>query len=174
MGSGIVQIAAATGHDVTLVDQNQDLLSKASARIRKSLERVVKKRFVDSVEEGRRFLDSTMDRIKCTTDQEAAGANCDLVVEAIVENIGAKQKLFSRLDAIARPETLFASNTSSLSISEIARATGRRDRFGGLHFFNPVPVMKLVEVVRTDLTSERTHNSLCAFGKAVGTLLCLN
>ena len=168
MGSGIVQIAAATGHDVTLVDQNAELLDKASARIRKSLERVVKKRFSESVEEGRRFLDSTMDRIKCTTELESAGANCDLIVEAIVENIAAKQQLFSQLDKAARADTIFASNTSSLPIAEIAKVTNRRDRFGGLHFFNPVPVMKLVEVVRAELTSERTHNSLCAFGKAVG------
>ena len=169
MGSGIVQVAAASGHDVTLVDQSTQLLEKSSARIRKSLERVVKKKFADDAEGGRRFMDSTMARIACTTDQESAGANCDLVVEAIVENIAVKQQLFSQLDKTARADTIFASNTSSLPIAEIALATNRRDRFGGLHFFNPVPMMKLVEVVRTDLTSDRTHNSLCAFGKAVGT-----
>ena len=168
MGSGIVQVAAATGHNVTLVDQNDGLLDKCNARIRKSLERVVKKKFAEDQEGGKKFLDTTLFRIKYSTDPNQACSDCDLVVEAIVENITVKQKLFSQLDKVARSDTIFASNTSSLSISEIAQATNRKDKFGGLHFFNPVPMMKLVEVVRTALTSDHTHNSLCAFGKALG------
>lgn len=170
MGSGIVQVSAATGHDVTLVDQNDGLLDKCNIRIRKSLERVVKKKFAKDQEGGKKFLGTTLSRIKYSTDPNQASSDCDLVVEAIVENITVKQKLFSQLDKVARSDTIFASNTSSLSISDIAQATSRKDKFGGLHFFNPVPMMKLVEVVRTDLTSDHTHNSLCAFGKAVGSL----
>ena len=168
MGSGIVQVSAATGHNVTLVDQNDGLLEKCNVRIRKSLERVAKKKFAEDQEGGKKFLDTTLALIKYSTDPNQASSDCDLVVEAIVENITVKQKLFSQLDKVARPDTIFASNTSSLSISEIAQATNRKDKFGGLHFFNPVPMMKLVEVVRTALTSDHTHNSLCAFGKAVG------
>ena len=168
MGSGIVQVAAASGHGVTLVDQSKDLLNEAVARIHNSLARVVKKKFPDNPTEGKDFLDKAVDRISLSTEAEEAVTDCDLVVEAIIENIEIKQKLFSRLDAAAGPGTIFASNTSSLSIAEISTATKRKDKFGGLHFFNPVPMMKLVEVVRTKDISEDAYNSLCAFGKAVG------
>ena len=103
-----------------------------------------------------------------TTDGPAAAKTADLVVEAIVENLEVKRQLYSSLDKVAPAHTIFASNTSSLPIAAMASATSRADRFGGLHFFNPVPVMKLVEVVRTDKTSEATFAKLVSFGKAVG------
>ena len=109
-----------------------------------------------------------MANISVTTNGEKAASSVDLVVEAIVENLDVKRKLYASLDKVAQPHTIFASNTSSLPIHAMASATARPDRFGGLHFFNPVPVMRLVEVVRADKTSEATFNALVSFGKAVG------
>lgn len=115
-----------------------------------------------------------MGRLKISLDLEETVANTDLVVEAIVENLSAKHRLFSSIDAIAPEHTIFASNTSSLSISDIASVTKRKDKFGGLHFFNPVPVMKLLEIVRTNDTSEETYQKLLAWGKLIGktTITC--
>lgn len=167
MGSGIVQVAAATKHHVTLWDMSDELLGKAKAHMGKSLSRVAAKKFADSPEAAAAFQKETLDRVHFTTDQEAAAAKADLVVEAIVENLEVKQDLFARLDKVAPSHTIFASNTSSLPIGAICNGV-RADRFGGLHFFNPVPVMKLVEVVRTESTSASTHSALSAFGGAVG------
>ncbi|XP_049267623.1 hydroxyacyl-coenzyme A dehydrogenase, mitochondrial-like [Rhipicephalus sanguineus] len=120
------------------------------------------------------FVQKTLSSIALSTSADEAVKNTDLVVEAIVENIDVKKKLFAALDKAAGPSTIFASNTSSLPISEIASSTSRKDRFGGLHFFNPVPVMKLLEVVRISETSEDTFQKMQAWGKALGktTVVC--
>lgn len=168
MGSGIAQVAASTGHKVTVVDQTQDIVDKASASIKKSLSRVVKKKFPDDPKAQQTYIADTMGHLTLQTDAVSAVKSADLVVEAIVENLDVKRKLFATLDEAAPQHTVFASNTSSIPIKDIAVATKRGDRFGGLHFFNPVPMMKLVEVIRIPETSEETYNALEAFGKAVG------
>jgi 3-hydroxyacyl-CoA dehydrogenase len=168
MGSGIAQVAAQTGHNVTLVEVNADLIKKAESGIAKSLSRVAKKLYKDDPQAAEKFIAESQSRIKGSTDIADAVKDSDLVVEAIVENLEVKHKLFKNLDAVAPPKTMFASNTSSLSIGEIASVTNRKDRFGGLHFFNPVPVMKLLEVVRIPETSDETYEAFMAWGKVVG------
>lgn len=168
MGSGIAQVAAQTGHNVTLVEVNADILKKAESSIAASLSRVAKKLYKDDPSAAKKFVAETQSRIKGSTDTSAAVTDSDLVVEAIIEKLEVKHKLFESLDKVAPPKTIFASNTSSLSITEIASVTNRKDRFGGLHFFNPVPVMKLLEVVRTPETSEETYQAMMAWGKAIG------
>jgi len=167
MGAGIAQVGAQSGHKVTLVDLSSDVLEKSAKRIETSIARVAKKQFKDDAEGAEKFMASCMDNIKTDTTANKALETADLVVEAVVENMGLKQKLFKEYDAIAPLKTIFASNTSSFPISEIAAATSRLDRFGGLHFFNPVPIMKLLEVVRIPETSDETFNAMIAWGKAM-------
>uniref|UniRef100_A0A3P9N1X6 Hydroxyacyl-CoA dehydrogenase n=1 Tax=Poecilia reticulata TaxID=8081 RepID=A0A3P9N1X6_POERE len=155
MGAGIAQVAASTGHSVTLVDMTDDILKKAMKGIQSSLRRVVKKKFSDDPESGDDFIQKVMQNVSTNTNPAAAVTSSDLVVEAIVENMKIKQDLFGFLDKMAPEHTIFASNTSSLPISDMASATSRPDRCGGLHFFNPVPMMKLVEVVATSSTRGR-------------------
>ncbi|XP_043926997.1 hydroxyacyl-coenzyme A dehydrogenase, mitochondrial [Protopterus annectens] len=168
MGSGIAQTAAATGHSVVLVDQTEDILAKSVKGIEDSLKRVAKKKFADKPEAAADFIKKTMSNIKTSTDPASVVHSTDLVIEAIIENMQAKHELFKTLDTFAPEQTIFASNTSSLSITEIANSTTRQDRFGGLHFFNPVPVMKLVEVVQTPMTSRKTFDALIDFSRAMG------
>jgi len=168
MGSGIVQVTAASGIAVTMVDIKQELLDKAKARIETSLQRVAKKQFADKPAEGQKYIEGVLKNIVLSTKSEVAVEKTDLVIEAIVENLEKKQQLFAVLDKAAPKTAIFTSNTSSLPIGAIASSTKRQDRFGGLHFFNPVPVMKLLEVVKTDLTSEETFKSLLAYGASVG------
>jgi len=168
MGAGIAQVSAETGHHVTLVDVDPKFLEKGKSNISQSLSRVAKKRFDSNPSAGEKFLADTLGRIKTTTNVEEGVQSADLVVEAIVENLGTKKDLFAKLDKAAPAHTIFASNTSSLPIRDIAAATKRLDRFGGLHFFNPVPVMKLVEVIKTPETSDDTHKSLLAFSTKLG------
>ncbi|XP_035668627.1 hydroxyacyl-coenzyme A dehydrogenase, mitochondrial-like [Branchiostoma floridae] len=168
MGAGIAQVAAATGHKVVLCDTAGDILEKAQAGIQKSLQRVVKKKFADDPEKGQAFITSTMANIETTTEPAKAVVTADLVVEAIVENLAVKQELFKTLDKFAPAKTIFASNTSSLPITAIANSTQRQDKFAGLHFFNPVPVMKLVEVVRAPGTSQAVYECLMDFSRALG------
>ncbi|XP_035221432.1 hydroxyacyl-coenzyme A dehydrogenase, mitochondrial-like [Stegodyphus dumicola] len=174
MGSGIAQVAAQTGHDVILVDVSEPILEKATASIKKSLQRVAKKTYAENPQDGEKFISETLKRLQTNTKPEDSVKNADIVIEAIVENISIKQDLFRSLDKAAPSSTLFASNTSSLSITDIASATQRKDRFGGLHFFNPVPVMKLLEVIRTTETSDDTYNKMMEFGKNLGkeTITC--
>jgi len=167
MGAGIAQVGAQTGHKVTLVDLSSDVLEKSAKRIESSIARVAKKQFKDDAEGAEKFMASCMDNIKTDTTANKALETADLVVEAVVENMGLKQKLFKEYDSIAPEKTIFASNTSSLPIAEIAAATNRLDRFGGLHFFNPVPIMKLLEVIRIPETSDDTFNAMLAWGKAM-------
>lgn len=168
MGSGIAQVAAQTGHQVTLVEVNEDLLKKAQASINNNLSRVAKKLFKDKPADGEKFVKDAMSRLSGTTSATEAVKDTDLVVEAIIEKIDLKNKLFKALDEAAPAKTIFASNTSSLPIGEIASVTKRKDRFGGLHFFNPVPVMKLLEVIRTSDTSDATYASMMEWGKNMG------
>ena len=162
MGGGIVETAASFGFQVVVREMSDTLLDKGLSRIEKSLSK--------AVEKGKRTAqekDATLSHIHRTT-KISDFADCDLVVEAIIENLDEKRVFYSELDRVAKPTAIFASNTSSLSITEMAASTSRRDRFCGLHFFNPVPVMKLVEVVRTIDTSDETYNEVATFARALG------
>lgn len=174
MGAGIAQVASQTGHQVVLVDVSKEVLDKSKVRIEESVKRVAKKKFADDKKAMEEFVQVTLSNIALSTSADEAVKNTDLVVEAIIENIDVKKKLFAALDKAAGPSTIFASNTSSLPIADIASSTSRKDRFGGLHFFNPVPVMKLLEVVRISETSEDTFQKMQAWGKALGktTVVC--
>ncbi|XP_029290658.1 hydroxyacyl-coenzyme A dehydrogenase, mitochondrial-like [Cottoperca gobio] len=168
MGAGIAQVAASTGHSVTLVDTNTDILKAAVKGIEGNLKRMVKKKFADKPEAGEEFIQKALQNVSTSTDAGSVVQGSDLVLEAIVENLKVKQDLFSGLDKLAPAHTIFASNTSSLSITDIASSTNRLDRFGGLHFFNPVPLMRLVEVIATSATSQETFDSLMNFSKMLG------
>ena len=141
MGSGIAQICAQTGHRTIVREVDQTLVDKGLGRIEKFIDAGVERKKVTPADR-----DKTMANLSGTTDL-AELADADIVIEAIVENLEAKREMFTALDAVVRDDTLFASNTSSLCITEMASATQRPDRFLGLHFFSPVPVMKLVEVI---------------------------
>ena len=162
MGSGIAEVSSKAGVDVVLCEVNDGFLQKGLGRINKSLSRAVEKGKLD--EAGMKEI---LGRIKTTTSQNDL-ADCDLVIEAIIEDFGEKEKLYQALDKIVKKDAIFASNTSSLSITEMGATTERADQFCGLHFFNPVPVMKLVEVVRTVMTSDATFDSAKSFGEKVG------
>lgn len=168
MGSGIAQVSAQSGHNVTIVELSQDVLDKTRKSIETSVQRVAKKVYKERPEEGEKFVADTLSRISTSTSLPDVVQDSDLVLEAIVENLSVKHKLFRSIDEVAPAKTIFASNTSSLSISDIASVSNRKDRFAGLHFFNPVPVMKLLEVVRTPETSDETYQTLMAWGKAIG------
>ncbi|KAH9492794.1 hypothetical protein Btru_024730 [Bulinus truncatus] len=168
MGSGIAQVAAATGHTVTVVDKTKEIIDKAEGSIKKSLDRIAKKKFPDDLKAQQKYCSDVLGNIKMSTDVLNAVKVSDLVIEAIVENLEVKRELFSSLDKVSPPKTLFASNTSSIPIKDIASVTSRKDKFGGLHFFNPVPLMKLLEVIRIPETSDETYNLLDNFGKALG------
>jgi len=168
MGAGIAQVAAQTGHKVTVVDVSQEMLDKSRTRISDSIKRVAKKKFKEDEAGASSFVDSALANVSVATSANDALGSADLLVEAVVENMDLKKKLFSEWDKIAPAKTIFASNTSSLPISEIASITSRADRFGGLHFFNPVPIMKLLEVVRIPETSDATYNAMVDWGQAVG------
>jgi len=162
MGAGIAQVAAHNGFKVVLCDTTPQALKNGLSIIEKSLSRIARKSHPDSADSQAAFVSAVLDSIKTTTDPREAVNDADLVVEAIVENLEIKQRLFSVLDEAARADCLFATNTSSLGVGEIASVTGdsRRKRFGGLHFFNPVPQMKLVEIIRTGETSQETLDAL--------------
>ena len=162
MGSGIAEVSAKAGLDVVICEVEDKFLQKGLGRIEKSLSRAVAKGKLD--EAGKKAV---QDKITGTTNL-ADLADCDLICEAIIENLDEKKKLFGQLDGIVKKEAVFASNTSSLSITEMGAATTRSEKFCGLHFFNPVPVMKLVEVVKTVVTSEETFATGKAFGEKVG------
>lgn len=168
MGSGIAQVAAQSGNKVTIVEVKPELIKKAESSIAANLERVSRKLHKDDPEKAKCFVESTLANITGSTDVEQSVKDCDLVIEAIVENMEIKHQLFKKLDSVAPPKTLFASNTSSYLVTEIASVTNRKDRFGGLHFFNPVPMMKLLEVVKTEETSEETFQAMWNWGKLIG------
>lgn len=151
-----------------MVDQTNAILTKSLRSIEKNLGRVAKKKFQDDAESANKFVNDALSRITVTTEPKTAIPDTDLLIEAIVENMRVKHKLFSDLDKAAPSNAIFASNTSSLPIGEIASVTNRKDRFGGLHFFNPVPMMKLVEVVRIPETTDETYDALFQFSKELG------
>jgi 3-hydroxybutyryl-CoA dehydrogenase len=151
MGNGIAHTFAQFGYEVNLVDVSDNALSKAIVTIQKNLDRQVAKGSI--TEEDKR---KTLDNITVFTDLQEGVIGTDLIVEAATENLELKLKIFKDLDAYAKPEAILASNTSSISITRIASVTGRGDKVVGMHFMNPVPVMKLVEVIRGYATSDET------------------
>lgn len=168
MGAGIAQVAAQAGLTVYLRDVEQRFVDRGLSTIRKNLDR--------DVEKGRKSAEersAVLNRIMGTTEL-APAAGVDLVIEAIVENLAVKLALFKELDAICPPQTIFASNTSSLPITLLASVTSRADRFIGMHFMNPVPVMKLVEVIRGIATSDETHQQVDALAVAMGKTTALS
>jgi 3-hydroxybutyryl-CoA dehydrogenase len=162
MGSGIAQVVATAGFSTVVREVSGEIVDKGLKSIDKNLARLVEKGTIDEGKKG-----EIRGRLKGTTALEDL-KDCDLVMEAIIEQLPVKRELFSALDAICPPSTIFASNTSSLTITEIATSTKRPDRFVGLHFFNPVPVMKLVEVVRTIATDPTVYEEMVAFGAKLG------
>lgn len=162
MGNGIAHAAAASGLEVSLVDVNDSILQRAVATITSNLQRGVDKGRMTAEQR-----DEVVGRIRTTTDMESI-ASADIVIEAIIENLEAKTQLFARLDSITRPETILASNTSSISITKIASATKRPDKVIGMHFMNPVPIMTLVEVIRGIATSDETWQKVEDLAKRMG------
>jgi len=171
MGSGVVQVTAAAGISVTMIDVKEDIVKKAVSGIEKAVARGFKKAIeTKKIDEAgaKAKVDEIVSRIKVTTSTEDGVKDADLVIEAATENLAVKHKIFAGIDKAAPKTSILASNTSSLVIAEIAQAVSRPAQFAGLHFFNPVPVMKLVEVVRGPATDDKTFDSLLAFGKAIG------
>lgn len=161
MGAGIAQVAATAGCDVVVLEAEQRFIDKGFGGIEKSLAKFAEKGKLKDTPEAIRG------RLKGTLKKEDLG-DCDIIIEAIIENIAEKKKMYESLDKIAKHDAIFASNTSSISITELAAATDRPDRFIGLHFFNPVPLMQLVEVVRTITTSPEAFEAAYAFAKKLG------
>jgi 3-hydroxybutyryl-CoA dehydrogenase len=162
MGSGIAQVSAVAGYEVTVLEQDQKFLDKGFAGIEKSLAKFAEK---GTLKEP---VDIVRRRLNGAIREPEALADCDIIIEAIIENVEEKKKTFAELDRIVKQDAIFASNTSSISITEVAAATKRPDRFVGLHFFNPVPLMKLVEVVRTIATSDEAFETAYRFGQNLG------
>ena len=162
MGSGIAQVCAQAGFATVVREVSAEIVDRGLKGIEKNLGRLVEKGTFTEAQKG-----EIRGRLKGTTSLEDL-RDCDLIVEAIIEQLPAKRDLFSALDGICPASTIFASNTSSLTITEIATSTKRPHRFVGLHFFNPVPVMKLVEVVRTIATDEAVYEEMVAFGAKLG------
>jgi len=162
MGAGIAEVAARSGYTTVVREVSEELGRKGIARIEGSLVKAVDKKKLSPEER-----DATRGRLSATTSL-ADLADCDILVEAIIENLDLKKQTYRELDGLCKPETIFCSNTSSLTITEMSAATSRPDRFAGLHFFNPVPVMKLVEVVRTIATSDATVEAVFEFAKSLG------
>jgi 3-hydroxybutyryl-CoA dehydrogenase len=162
MGSGIAQVCAASGYKTIVREVEEPLLKKGMGRIEKFLS--------DGVEKGKvtaEAREKTLGNLSGTTKLEDL-KSCDLIIEAIIENIDEKAKAYAVLDGVAGEQTIFCSNTSSLCITELAAKTKRPDRFAGLHFFNPVPLMKLVEVIRALTTSDETYQQVFAFAQSLG------
>lgn len=162
MGSGIAEVAAKSGYTTVVREVSEALARAGVERIEGSLSKAVEKKKLTPEER-----DAAKARLSATTSL-ADLADCDIIVEAIIENLDLKKQTYKELDGLCKPETIFCSNTSSLTITEMSAATSRPDRFAGLHFFNPVPVMKLVEVVRTIATSDATVDTVFDFAKSLG------
>jgi len=162
MGAGIAQVSAAAGYKTIVREIDDIALKKGLGGIRKFLE--------DGVAKGKVTADArdtTLGNLSGTTTFDAL-KECDLIVEAIVENLDQKRQTYATLETLVKRDTIFVSNTSSLCVTELAAATRRPDRFGGLHFFNPVPLMKLVEVIRALTTSDETYKTVFAFAQSLG------
>jgi 3-hydroxybutyryl-CoA dehydrogenase len=166
MGSGIAQVAATAGFDVVVLEQEQKFLDKGFAGIEKSLSRLVER----GIEKGGLTAEqktAAQSHLKGTTNPQDL-ADCDIVIEAIIENVAEKRKTYTQLDTIVKKDAIFATNTSSICVAELMTATKRPERFVGLHFFNPVPMMKLVEVARTIATAPEVFEAAVEFGKKLG------
>ncbi|HUV88495.1 MAG TPA: 3-hydroxyacyl-CoA dehydrogenase NAD-binding domain-containing protein, partial [Anaerolineae bacterium] len=162
MGNGIAQVCATYGYRVTLIDVVPEQLERATASIKTSVEKLHSKgRLTDEQRQA------ALANVATATDL-AAAADADFVVEAVVENLEIKQRVFTELDGRTRPEVLLASNTSSISITALGAATGRPDKVIGMHFMNPVPLMKLVEVIRALQTSDETAATVVALAESLG------
>ena len=162
MGNGIAQVAASAGYEVLMIDIKEEYVDRGMATIQKSLSKLVSK---DRISQS--GADETLARISTTTDRGEC-ADVDLVVEAVPEILDLKTSIFSELDEICKPECILASNTSSISISTIADATNRPDKVIGMHFMNPVPIMKLVEIINGDETSEATNSAVVEAAEKMG------
>ena len=164
MGAGIAQVAATAGYETVVKEVSEEFINKGFGGIEKSLAKFAEKGTITGKQQT-----EIRGRLSGTTSFDAL-ADCDIIIEAIIENLDEKRSTYSKLDALCKPETIFASNTSSLSITEMMTATSpeRQQRFIGMHFFNPVPLMKLVEVVRTILTDESVYEQAVGFGKSLG------
>src|SRR5450631_3931047 len=161
MGSGIAQVAATAGFDVTVLEVEQKFLDKGLAAVDKSLAKFAEKGVLKETPQAVRA------RLKGTTRKEDL-ADCDIVIEAIIENVEEKKKMYASIDGIVKKDAIFATNTSSISVTELLTATKRPERFIGMHFFNPVPLMKLVEVARTIATADDVFETAYEFGKKLG------
>ena len=161
MGNGIAQVFAMNNYKVYLIDLNSDSLSNAMNTISINLDRMIKK---DIISDDQKL--SVLDNLSTSTNIEDAKSS-ELVIEAVTENIGVKLKIFQELDQLCPSETILATNTSSISITEIAAATNREDRVIGMHFMNPVPIMKLVEVIRGRKTSDQTTNTIIELSETI-------
>ncbi|KAL3120600.1 hypothetical protein niasHT_007892 [Heterodera trifolii] len=173
MGAGIAQVSAQANVKVVLVDQSQSIVEKAKSGIESSIKRVAKKQFEEPGKQNE-LVTRVLSNISLSTNISQAVSGADLVIEAISENLDVKRKLFAEVESALPQNGKMATNTSSLTLADIAANLKRKDSFGGLHFFNPVPIMKLLEVVRFDGTSEETFNVLTDFGKTIGktTVVC--
>src|SRR5207245_5712343 len=161
MGSGIAQVAATASFDVTVLEVEQKFLDRGFAGVEKSLAKFAEKGTIKETPQAIRG------RLKGTTHKEDL-ADCDIIIEAIIENVEEKKKMYASLDSMVKKDAILASNTSSISITELMTATKRPERFIGLHFFNPVPLMKLVEVVRTIATASDVYETAYEFAKKLG------
>jgi 3-hydroxybutyryl-CoA dehydrogenase len=166
MGSGIAQVAAMAGCDVTVLEQEQKFLDKGFAGIEKSLSRLVERGPVKGGITPEQKTEAQA-RLRGSLKMQEL-ADCDIVIEAIIENVDEKRKTYEQLDQIVKKDAIFATNTSSISVTELMTSTNRPERFIGLHFFNPVPMMKLVEVVKTIATAPEVFDAAVEFGKKLG------
>jgi 3-hydroxybutyryl-CoA dehydrogenase len=163
MGNGIAHVAAQSGFTVTLVDVTEAATERAIKNITGNLERQVKKETITAEQ-----MVETLGRISATTDLEQGASPADLVIEAASERLEIKRQIFATLDRVCKPEAILASNTSSISITDLAGGTGRADKFIGMHFFNPVPVMKLCEIIRGLATSDQTYATIKSMAETMG------
>ena len=163
MGSGIAEICARLGYNTTFIEVSDELVNRGMERIKKSLGRALEKGKITQEE-----YDQTLAKIKGTTDLKEGAGNADIVIEAITEDLELKKEMWKKLDEICPEHTIFASNTSSLMITDQASATKRPEKFIGMHFFNPAPVMKLIEIIRGALTSDETYNVIRELSEKMG------
>lgn len=163
MGHGIAELLAMTGYEVVMIDISDELLQKGKEKIKWSLDKFVEKKRIRKED-----ADAALARISTTTSYEQAGKDIDLAIEAVPENMDLKRKVFSTLDSAAPPNAILASNTSTLSITEMGKATKRSDKVAGMHFFNPPIMMALIEVIKGDSTSQETVNTLAELAKKLG------
>jgi len=163
MGSGIAQVSAVAGYSVVIQDISSDALDRSKSGIEKSLSKFASKGKIEESD-----MKAALSRIRYTTDLEEACGSSDLVIEAVFENLELKHEIFKKIEGFSKPDAILASNTSAIPITEIASVTKRGEKFVGLHFMNPVPLMKGIEIIRGQLTSDDTFETCWAFAKSLG------